>query len=313
MESEKIQFNYLGNTGIGRTKAFEEKHLAEYSVNIGNICAFGCTYCYTPSVTSKQKIIRDIITQGYNIDEISCYRHMDNVLECVAWDLKKIHPDDHRTVFFCTTCDPCATKEHADTTIKAIRLIMERSKLQVRLLSKSVNIIHIAQDLAVYRDRITYSLSTGTASPDISRAIEERASNITERIQALHWLQDNGFRTYGMICPVLPSEGDNVIQLLDQVRPELCENVWVEAVNVRGKSLVQTYKKLIDADLMDHAEELKRVMNNKAAWIEYSKRLFLGFQSEMRDRGLLDRMYFLQYVSKGDINFFEGNPGAVCL
>lgn len=313
MENEKIQFNYLGNTGIGRTKAFEEKRLAEYSVNIGNICTFGCTYCYTPSVTSKQKIIRDIIAQGYSLDEISCYRHMNNVLECVVRDLKKIHPDDHGTVFFCTTCDPCATREHTTTSIQAIKLIMDRSNLQVRVLSKSFLITHIARELADYRNRIVYSLSTGTASPDVSRVIEERASNITERVKALHWLQDNDFRTYGMICPVLPSEMDNVNQLLDQVRPEHCEAIWIEAANVRGKSIIKTYEKLVASGLEDHAEELKGVIGNKVAWIAYSKKLFLGFQSEMRRRGILDKMHFLQYISKDDREFFERQPGAICL
>jgi len=311
--NNKKQFQYYGKVGIGRTEAFEKKGLGKYSVNIGNICEFGCSYCYVTSITQKQNVIKRIVAQGHKIEDISCYREPENVLHCVSKDVDYISPKDDGYVFFCTTCDPCATREHTETTIKAIRLIMERSRLQVRVLSKSVNIIHIAQELACYKDRITYSLSTGTASPDVSKAIEERASNITERIQALHWLQDNGFRTYAMICPILPSEVHNVNQLLDQVRSEHCEGVWIEAVNVRGKSLVNTYKKLMDAGLKEHASELKRVRGNKTAWIEYTKRLFLGFQSELNRRGLFPRMRFLQYVSKGDREFFEGQPGAICL
>lgn len=311
--NSKQQFRYYGKTGISRTEAFEKKRLAKYSVNLGNMCEFGCTYCYTPSITRKQKVLMDIIAKGYNLDDISCYRYQENVLYCVSKDLDSIPRGDNGTVFFCTTCDPCAAREHTETTIKAIRLIMERSRLQVRVLSKSVLITRVAYELDKYRNRITYSLSTGTASPDISRAIEERASNITERVRALHWLQDNGFRTYGMICPVLPSEVECVNQLLDQVRPELCEGVWFEAVNVRGKSLVNTHKKLIDAGLENHAEELKRVMGDKDEWIEYTKRLFLGFQADLQRRGLLNRMHFLQYVSRNDKAFFEKQPGAVCL
>jgi DNA repair photolyase len=313
MDTQKIQFQYSGKTSIGETKPFKKKGLASYSVNLGNICAFGCTYCYVPSITIKQKVVQNIIAQGHKTEDISYYRPRDNVLACVSKDLKKIHSDDNGTVFFCTTCDPCATPDHADTTIRTIRLIMDGSNLQVRVLSKSALISHVAQNLSDYRDRVTYSLSTGTALQAISQTIEERASNITQRVAALHWLQENNFRTYGMICPVLPSEVDNVNPLLDQVRPERCEGVWIEAVNVREKSLVNTYDKLMAAGLEDHAIELQRVMGNKKAWIEYTKKLFLGFQGEMNRRGLLDRMHFLQYVSKHDRDFFEGQPGATCL
>jgi DNA repair photolyase len=313
MENSKQQLYYFGDTGIGEAKKFEKKLLASYSVNIGNICAFGCSYCYVPTVVAKIKVIRDILAQGYKTEDISCYRHQDNVLDCIFRDLDKIHRDDNGTVFFCTTCDPCAIPDHADTTTKAIRLIMERSNLQVRVLSKSILIIQVAQELQAYRDRIVYGLSTGTTLSVISQAVEERASDITERVRALHWLQNNGFRTFGMICPVIPSEVDNVMQLLEQVRPELCAGVWVEPLNIRGKSLVNTFNKLVAAGLEDHAVELQRVMGNKRALIEYSKRLFLGFQSEMQHRGLIDKMHYLHYRSKYDGGFFEGQPGAVIL
>jgi len=313
MMDNKQLFLYTGKKGIAEAEKFNEKGLASYSVNLGNICEFGCSYCYVPSITLKQKTVQDVLKKGYTVDDISSYRPRNNVLECVAKDLKKISSDDNNYVFFCTTCDPCATEEHTETTIDAIRLIMEGSSLQVRVLSKSALITRVAKSLIDYKERITYSLSTGTASSPISKAIEERASSITDRVHALQWLQDKGFRTYGMICPVLPSEVDNLKQLLDQVRPDLCEGVWGEAVNVRGRSLENTLNKLKEAGLEEDAKELQWVMGNKKVWIEYAKNLFLGFQKEMRDRELLDKLHFLQYVSKHDREFYEGNSGAVCL
>jgi len=285
MNSTKKEFYYNGKTGIALTRAFEKKLLAKYSVNIGSICHFACSFCYGPTVTSKQKVIQDILSQGYNIEDVSCYRYSDNVLECISRDLRKIKPDDTGYVFFCTTCDPCATLEHADITVQAIKLIMQGSNLQVRVLSKSTNITYVAKSLFEYKNRIVYSLSTGTTSSDISKAIEGGVSDISERVDALQWLQKKGFRTFGMICPVLPSEVDKIAQLLDQVRPEHCEGIWAEAINIRGKSLINTYSKLMAAGLHDQATELQRVMGDQTAWIEYSKRLFLGFQHELRNRG----------------------------
>ena len=309
----KKHFYYPCKTGIARTIGFEHKRLAEYSVNIGNICEFGCSFCYVPSITIKQKSVKSILDKGYDIEEFSSYRSKENVLYTVAQDLRKIKRGDQGTVFFCTTCDPCAIPEHTDISIAAIKMIMEKSNLQVRVLSKSVLIRDIAEALFSYKKRITYSLSTGTSLEKISKAIEKNASAIKQRVEMLHWLQDNNFRTYGMICPVIPSEVDRVKQLVDQIRPELCEDVWVEAVNVRGKSLINTYEKLMNAGLEKHAQELKRVMGNKNDWRDYSKKLFLHFQKEMRDRGQLKKLHFLQYVSPEDKEFFEKQEGAVCL
>lgn len=309
----KKNFSYSGKTGIARTEGFSHKLLADYSVNIGNICEFGCTFCYVPAVTGKQKTVQSILRQGYSVGEFSSYRSRENVLTTVAEDLRKIKPGDRSTVFFCTTCDPCATQEHAEISIEAMRLILKRSDLQIRVLSKSILIKEITLALTDYKGRIVYSLSTGTALEEISRSIEHYASSIGYRVKTLHWLQDNNYRTYGMICPVLPSEIHNVAALIDQVRPEYCEHVWVEAINLRGKSLVNTYNQLMSSGLEEHACELKRVIGNRKNWLEYSKKLFLAFQQEMDKRGALDKLRFLQYVSKDDKEFFALQKGAICL
>jgi DNA repair photolyase len=309
----KKKYYYQGKTGIAHTKGFEDKLLAKYAVNIGNMCDFGCTFCYVPAVTIKQKYIQSVLKDGDCLGDFSSYRDRQNVLQTVRKDLKKFKNDDNSEVFFCTTCDPCSTQEHTETSIEAIRAIFLGSNLQVRILSKSSLIKQVAEELKDYKNRIVFSLSTGTSLPEISASIEHFASPIEERVRALHWLQDYGFRTYGMICPVLPSEIGNASQLLSQVRPQFCEHVWVEALNVRGKSLVNTYDTLMASGLNEHALELQRVMGNKENWVEYSKKLFLSFQKQLSDMGQLQKLRFLQYVSKRDREFFENQPGAICL
>jgi len=314
-QNKKQHLHYSGKTGIAVTKGFQKKLLADYAVNIGNVCEFGCTFCYVPAVTTKQKTVQDVLAKGYQFEEFSLYRDRLNVLDYVSKDLQKISPEDTSTVFFCTTCDPCSTEKHANTSTEAIRLIVERSNLQVRVLSKSLLIKVIAQHLSAHKKRVIYSLSTGTSIPEISAAIEENASPIAERVEALHWLQDSGYRTYGMICPVLPSEVSRVDELLKQVRPDRCEHVWAEAMNVRGKSLVKTKEALAAANLEDHALELQRILGtgNRKNWIEYSKKLFLAFQSQMAAIGQLDKLRYLQYVTAHDRDFFQGQTGAICL
>jgi DNA repair photolyase len=309
----KKKFSYQGKTGIAYTKGFEEKLLAKYAVNIGNMCDFGCTFCYVPAMTIKQNSIQNVLKDGHSLGEFSSYRDRENVLETVRNDLKKFTHDDTSEVFFCTTCDPCSTIENVETTAAAMQIILEGSNLTIRVLSKSTLIKELATKTEAFKNRVVYSLSTGTSYPLISAIIEDFASPITERVEALHWLQDHGFRTYGMICPVLPSEVDRVKVLLDQIRPDRCEHIWIEALNIRGKSLTNTYEKLQDGGAINHADELLRVMGNKQNWIEYSEKLFLSFQIELKNRGQLSKLRFLQYVSKNDRDFFEAQEGAVCI
>jgi len=316
MGDRKQKFTYEGKTGIAETKGFQKKQLADFACNIGNICQFGCTFCYVPSVVTKQKNVQEILKEGYGWDEISHYRTKENLVKCVERDLKKIVPGDKRMVIFCTTCDPCASEEHADITSSAIRLIMESSDLQVRVLSKSTLILEIAKELDPYRERIIYGLSTGTIRPEISACIEENASPVQDRFKTLDFMQGTGYRTFGMLCPILPSEMPYLDKLIDAIDVRKCEHIWAEALNVRGKSLVKTRDQFKNCGLDEDAKSLDQVMGNKANWRDYSKELFLNVRNELEKRGATEKLRFLQYVIREPeefVEFFESQKEAICL
>lgn len=309
-------FIYEGKTGIGESKEFQKKQLADFTCNIGNICLFGCTYCYVPSVTIKQQSVQNTLNKGYEWDEISLYRTKENLLKCVESDLRKIKRGDKRTVIFCTTCDPCATEEHADITSSAIRLIMESSDLQVRVLSKSTLILEIAKQLDLWRERIIYGLSTGTVRPEISACIEGNASPVKERFEILQLMQNASIRTFGMLCPILSSEMPYLDKLIDAIEVKECEHVWAEPLNVRGKSLVKTRDQFMNFGLEEDAQSLEQVIGNKVKWREYCKELFLNLRDKLEERGALGKLRFLQYVTNEPeefVNFFESQEGAICL
>lgn len=211
------------------------------------------------------------------------------------------------------TCDPCATDGHTETTTAAAKLILNQSNLQVRILSKRSKIVDVATELSEFKGRVTYNLSTGTCLDEISKSVEANASPIKERVAVLHWLQDNGYRTFGMICPVLPSEKGRIKELLDQIRPEFCEAIWVEAINDKGASLANTLFALNKSGLEWHAYALKEIMGNKDLWRKYTQDLYLGFRRELRKTHMLHKLRFLQYTTNADKKFFEPKHGAVCL
>ena len=282
-------------TGIAKTN-FQEKGLADLAVNIGHLCKLGCSYCYVDNSMNKLPAVQSFVKKGYKSDSFSLYRSKTNIVDCLSRDLANTDPSDASVVFFCTTCDPCPDEETTAITVEAIRMIMERSHLTVRILSKKTLIRTVAKELRAYRDRIIFGLSTGTADPAVSAAIEQNASPILERVETLHWLQDSGFRTYGMLCPVLPSEVDNVEKLLDQIRPECCEQIWAEAINTRGKALPNTVKMLTEAGLQKHAQALDRVIGDKRAWVEYAISLLVGLENGLKRRGQPEKLTFMQYV-----------------
>lgn len=258
--------------------------------------------------------VKKLIKQGYERNQFSNYRHAGNVIATVQKDLKKFPPEDHGTVFFCTTCDPCATAAQTKTTFETAKLILSKSNLQIRILSKSVRIIDVAKALSDHMDRVSYyGLSTGTCLDKISKSIEGSASPIKERVATLHWLQNNGYRTFGMICPVLPSEKGRSKELLHQIRPERCEDIWVEALNDKGTSLTNTLIALQKSNLDFHAYAIKGIMESKDHWRKYTQELYLGFRRELRKQNMLHKLRYLQYTTKADVNFFMPKQGAICL
>ena len=119
-----------------------------------------------------------------------------------------------------------------------------------------------------------------------------------------------------MICPIGPYDVDSAAEAVDQIKPQCCEQIWAEPLNVRGKSLVKTRDALLAADLGKEAHELERVMRDKNAWRQYCMELFTALQTEMDKCGQLNKLRFLQYVKREPEEFkkaFIGKEGSVCL
>ena len=87
-----------------------------------------------------------------------------------------------------------------------------------------------------------YGVSTGTLDDNLARSFEQGTPLPSKRVASLHWLQNNGYRTFGMICPSLPQhEYDGFArEIRDAICAEKCEHVWAEVINVRGDSMTRT-------------------------------------------------------------------------
>jgi DNA repair photolyase len=177
--------------------------------------------------------------------------------------------------------------------------------------------------LADVRTRMIFGVSTGTLSDDLAKAIEPGTALVSKRLESLHWLQDNGFRTYGMTCPSLPYDSVDAYAAFAEdmaraLRPEKCEHVWAEVMNVRGDQLDNTVAALQDAEYIKKAHMLQIVTDEPTMWERYSRATFEAHAKVYEGMTGPDgkpKLRFLQYVTKATRPYWfaQVERGAVCL
>src|SRR5262249_13717509 len=159
------------------------------------------------------------------------------------------------------------------------KLILRYTHWQIRLLSKSNLLPMIAKalvgnGLGRVHDRMIFGVSTGTLDDKLALSFEQGTPLPSKRLQSLWWLQDNGFRTFGMVCPSLPQwlpgrhEEDAyfefAVEMREAIRAQKCEHVWAEVINARGESMKRTVAALREGGYGSLAAELDRISHDKA-------------------------------------------------
>jgi DNA repair photolyase len=198
--------------------------------------------------------------------------------------------------------DVAATKVLANETVEMCEVILRLTGFHIRLLSKSPLLADVAEELARRlpdprtgaKARMILGFSTGTLNDEVATAMEQHTPSPTARLKALHRLQDAGYRTYGMLCPILPQKDAAAYTAfahaaMQAIRAEQCEEIWAEAVNFRagGKkkkgdvndrqqrnSFGATLHALTRGGFKEEAALFDRVARDPAAWEGYSRALF---------------------------------------
>ena len=211
--------------------------------------------------------------------------------------------------------DVAATVELANETVQLIKLMLEHTQWTIRLLSKGTLLTTtVAKQLpAAAKNRVIYGFSTGTVDNKLSAAFEIGTAKPSKRIEALHRLQNEGYRTYGMACPSLPQRNYNEFaeSIVNALRLDKCEHIWAEVLNVRGESLARTSQYLRNANYDFEATQLEQVATNGAAWEAYARNTFLAYKRYVPAQ----KLRFLQYVQPEHLQWWkEQEPfGAVLL
>jgi len=318
-----------------KSKGFAEKHLCDgITLNPGDACAFSCGFCYVGAQMIK--------VDRPHLDALNAERRARGESELGFEDVvirrpdsvgllrkqlfrkngqpKFPDPDDNRVVYGSTLVDVAATMELLRETAELCNLILDATAWQIRLLSKSNLLARLFMDDLIperHRHRMILGFSTGTLDDNVAGAIEAGTAKVSKRLESLHWLQDNGYRTFAMLCPSLPQpDGDYERfsrEICEAVRIDRCEHVWAEVINLRGKSLVRTLAGLHQTGLQREAEALSAVMGagNKGKWEQYARDTFLAHTRHVP----AEKLRFLQYVDESTVDWWarQRKHGAVLL
>lgn len=332
--------------------AFHEKLLCDgFTLNLGDACCYSCSFCYVGSQIRK---LTFGLVDDYNARNGSDLRHEELVIrrkgqvgevsktavqilgDQLAGRVKGFLSrrqlatlkEQELVVYSSTLVDVGANLTLLRETAEACTRILDETNWQIRLLSKGHLLPKLVKDGLIpdntrpgskwtHHQRLIFGFSTGTLNDSLARAFERGTALVSKRIEALHWLQDQGYRTFGMICPSLP-QGDYpafskaMAEALRVNHPRM-EHVWAEVLNVRGQSFVRTRDALRESGFDREARMLAAVSEDvgyKTAWEAYARATFEGHVTHIGSK-----LRFLQYVDRSNIDYWQARreEGAVLL
>lgn len=301
----KPVYEIEAKTVINFTSEFGEKLLSDgYTFSLGSACAFNCAFCYVASMWHKHsqicRLLKRLKPYGVDFEHIVIRRR--NALDILREDLTIHKPgfvnlSARHVIFTSPFVDPAANMVLVRETLEACRIIFELTKWDIRILSKSSLLKNLAKEIPEkFRDRVIFGLSTGTLDDKLAGSFEQGTALVSQRLKTLHWLQDNGFRTFGMICPSLPHDhySEFARRMAEAIRVDRCEHVWGEVINVRGNSLKATVEALTNGGFQIEADRLTDVCGAGASgrWEEYARQTFQGLMEHIP----AGKLRFLQYV-----------------
>jgi DNA repair photolyase len=253
------------------------------TITAGSACLYSCWYCSVGSSMFRSPQTRILRLLGIKHREAMLRR--EDPVETLRQQLtfrngepRYKGPADYGTVIMSPIVDPLPNEELMNESLELTALIHELTNWEVRLLTKSGLVKRYAEGIPdEHHDRVIFGLSLGILDEGIRKAVEKMTAPLSVRLDAYRWLQENGFRTYSMPCPVLPQKNyrDYAHRLMETMNWDKDEHIWCEALNARGQSNQLTIDALREAGYACEADLLMDATSSREAWeIDYNRPLF---------------------------------------
>jgi len=284
--------------GIRLSPEFDKKGLAQCGVTCGVKCGNGCLYCYVPCLLRMHPAFahfgKDPFATGYAIVD-------PDTPNRVARDASRKR---RRGMVLVPTFGDAWAQEALQYDIgrRCLEAILSQPDWTVRILTKNAVVAKDFDVIERYSDRILFGMSI-TSTPDKAgqtAIIEPNASSISERIAVMNAAHKRGFRTYAMLCPLLPGIADSPDQIEQLVKSAVeygAQEIFVEPVNTRGPGLRVTQEALANSGYKDEAVAIESIRTHKG-WSRYTTRLISNVQRSIRTLSDISRLRFLLYPSR---------------
>lgn len=288
-------YKYPMQKGITSSPKFAEKGLAAFAINTGTKCNNDCLYCSTGSMLFRHPSFKNCNQDPFKFG----YAIIDpDKPKKVAADARSKRK--RGLIEMCTYTDAyCKAARRLGFGRKCLEAVLQEPEWIVRILTKNHEVEEDFDLIKQYRDRVIVGLSI-TATPDkaeITQIIEPYASTIKERMRVLKKAHQLGLRTFMMLCPLLPSIGDNTEQIDSYIRfaEEIgAEEIFAEAVNPRGKGLPLTQQALKNHGFFAEAQAIAEIIPREG-WSQYCMDLIRNIQKSVRRYSDIRKLRFLLY------------------
>ena len=214
----------------------------------GHACTFSCSFCYVETMMRKNARLNALLeNEGLQHEQVVV--EINDPVSAVRAQLlfddgtpRYKDSKDKRVIYASPLVDVAGTRPQMEVTIAICREILQHTHWQIRLLSKCVLLVKIAEALQDHKQRMIYGFSTGTLDDEVTRSFEIGTTSVSERLKALKQLQADGYRTFGMLCPILPQSDYAAFakKVAREINIERCEDIWAESLNARGDALRDT-------------------------------------------------------------------------
>jgi DNA repair photolyase len=312
-------FGFWTHPAIIAPNNFVFKSLSNWAFNIAVGCSHGCRFCYVPSVsTIKQsaKLASFGVTEpdadwgSYVLlrpwDEAKFLSSLDAAERTPRKNLKA---DGNRAIIFSSTTDPYQVLFHPDPVkrnelaaaaknlvVRSLELILERSTLNVRILTRSPLVKRDFDLFKKFGNRLLFGMSLPTLRDDLARIYEPKAPSPSQRLAALKQAKRAGLQVYVAMAPTYPEcdreDLSRTLRAVGQLEPV---TIYHEPINVRAENVSR-----IAAQAVRLGVELNTgVFNSTEAWQDYARKSLSDVETLAKDLGLYDVLHLWPDKSLG--------------
>lgn len=298
---------------------FKHKSLSCWSFNPAVGCSHGCEFCYVPSV-STNKLGPQLAKYGVSNPDAEWgsyallrpwdeHGFLKSLAAAERTPLEELNPDGNRAVLFSSTTDPYQVFPHPDPAVRkqlmeesetiirrALRLILEHSTLNVRILTRSPL---ARRDFDLYRefgDRLLFGMSLPTLDNRLAKVYEPGAPSPSQRLKTLQAAKEAGLHVYVAVAPTYPEcSTPDFVKTLAALKPLDPVTIFHEPINIRAENV-----KRIELHAAELGVELKTdVFATRSAWRWYANTALWGMEVAAYELGLEHRLHLWPDSSLG--------------